>query len=241
MIENRRPPKSFLFPGKEYKDKRCVSGVMKRHCKHNWLDTFTFLAYSKAQDGLFCICCVLFPVKARQGSRANNLIKAPYRNRKDAQQDFREHSSLEYHKDSFARMQAFMETATNPTSRIDHSISSQTAAAIECNRRFLKSILRAITYLGKQGQALRGNHDDGMLDDDETINKGNFRELLSVMCQTDDDLRSHLETCQLMPLTFQKQHRMNFWTASGTSFRAKLQRRSINRTAVRTMALLRMK
>ena len=196
LIENRRPSKSFQFPAKEYKDKRCKSGVIKRHCKHEWMETFPFLAYSKTQDGLFCICCVLFPAPARQGSRAKNLITAPYRNWKDAQEDFREHSSLEYHKISLARMQAFQETFKNPSSRIDHSISSQTAVTVQRNRKFLKSILAAIRYLGRRGQALRGNRDDGMIGEGDDGNEGNFRELLSLMCETDESLRTHLETCQ---------------------------------------------
>ena len=196
LISNRQPSKSFQFPPKIYQDKRQKSGQIQRHCLHDWFDKFTFLAYSESLDGLFCLCCVLFPVRAHQGTRAKNLIEAPYQNWKKALEDFKTHSCLEYHKDSMARMQAFLSTSENTASRIENKITSNAAATIERNRRFLKSILRVIEYLGRQGLALRGHRDDGNINDDEVINKGNFKALLNVMCDTDEPLRSHLETCK---------------------------------------------
>lgn len=194
VIKNRKPPQSYQFPGTEYRDKRCTSGTMKRRCRHEWLSKFPFLAYSKSQDGLYCVSCVLFPVAAKQGSCAKLLLTEPYRKWKDAMQDCRDHSNLEYHKNSFARMKAFQETFANPSHRVDHSITTQMSKVVESNRTFLSSVLRAIEYLGRQGLALRGNADDGdLLNDDGIINKGNFRELLSLMCVTDEHLRTHLE------------------------------------------------
>ncbi|CAM1299966.1 Uncharacterised protein at_DN0512 [Pycnogonum litorale] len=105
LIKNRAPDKSLKFPPKTYRDKRKPSGETKRYCLHEWFETYDFIAYSKSLDGLFCLSCVLFPMPSHKGTKANILISKPYRNWKDAREDLKSHSMLEYHKDSTARWQ----------------------------------------------------------------------------------------------------------------------------------------
>lgn len=200
LIANRVPGETFVFPARQYKDSRKKDGMMSRYCNRSWFESYQFLTYSKQDDGLFCLCCILFPVQAERGSRAENFIKRPYTNWKNATSDLKIHASLGYHRASMARMTAFISTAKNTASRIDYRISVQHAERVEKNRRFLKSILRALEYLGRQGLALRGHRDDGRVltdsdSEDAAISKGNLKALLEVMCDTDQNLRDHLETC----------------------------------------------
>ena len=44
-------------------------------------------------------------------------------------------------------------------------------------------------YLGRQGLALRGKCDDGNPTNEDVVNKGNFKELFNVMCESNDHLR----------------------------------------------------
>ena len=108
LIKNRTPEKSFKFPPKICKDSRKKSGEIRRYCcLHEWFDNFKFLSYSKSTDGLLCLECVLFPTSVHQGSRAKILITLPYRNWKDAREDLKNHSVLEYHNDSMEQMNNF--------------------------------------------------------------------------------------------------------------------------------------
>ena len=67
-----------------------------RYCNREWLNEFTFLSYSKAQDGLYCVSCILFP-SISQTERAELLITAPYHKWKKARSDIANHSTLKYH------------------------------------------------------------------------------------------------------------------------------------------------
>ena len=63
------------------------------------------------------------------------------------------------------------------------------------NRKFLSSVIRAIEYCGKEGIGLRGHRDDRSIFDNDDLNQGNFRELLKLMAEIDNNLDIHLRTC----------------------------------------------
>ena len=195
LIKNRAPEKSFKFPPKIYKDSRKKSGETRRYCLHELFDNFKFLSYSKSTDGLFCLACVLFPTSAHQGSRAKILITQPYRNWKDTREDLKNHSVLEYHKDSLEKMNSFLSCFKNPTILIDQSITQTSAAVVSRNRQCIASILRAVEYCGRQGIALRGHRDDGPLFDEASSNRGNFKELIMLRSEFDKNLKDSIESC----------------------------------------------
>ena len=97
-----------------------------------------------------------------------------------------------------------------PSSKIDNNISSNEANRIKETREYLTAILRALHYLGHQGLALRGKYDDGNLTNDDVINKGNFKELFNVMCESNDRLRELFEKRKKMPRWSQKLFKMNY-------------------------------
>ena len=157
---------------------------------------YKFLAYSEQEDGVYCLSSILFPTQPKNGSRAAKLITTPYTNwRKATNYLFSHADECEYHKTSHNKFDAFLNTQNNPSIRIDQRMTNSASETVERNRRFLKSILRALEYLGRQGLALRGCRDDGAALGDDAINKDNFKALLDVMSHTDDPLRNHLETC----------------------------------------------
>ncbi|XP_078679498.1 52 kDa repressor of the inhibitor of the protein kinase-like [Branchiostoma floridae x Branchiostoma belcheri] len=177
-----------------YKDKRRQGGVMNRYCQRDWLDQHKFLAYSTAKDGLYCLCCTLFPTTSSHG-QPSLLVKRPYTNWKDAKADMQDHDAkCQYHKNSLAKMTAFVETMQNPDRRIDLSMSSQSAERVEKNRAFLVSVLKCLELCGRQGFALRGHRDDSTAD--PFSNKGNFHALLQLRVDAGDvALKEHLDTC----------------------------------------------
>ena len=72
LIKNRVPPESLSFPLKVYKDKQKKAGVRWRCCQHQWFTQFEFICYNEKEDGMFCLACLLFPVKSTPGGRAKN-------------------------------------------------------------------------------------------------------------------------------------------------------------------------
>ena len=134
-IQNRMPEINFKFPGKMYKDKSESSGFKQRYCKREWLQHHEYLSYSKEADGLFCLACLLFPVRAYRGQRANNLINTPYQNWKDAISNLRKHATLEYHIRSKMTMDGFLETTRNPSLNLASRMSSKIAEQVASNRK----------------------------------------------------------------------------------------------------------
>jgi hypothetical protein len=194
LIKERTPSDSFLFPTKTYNDKRRKAGTTQRRCMREWFQVFPFITYSKSQDGIYCLPCVLFPSPSAHGT-PNLLVKQPYTNWKDAKEDLRVHSVCHYHKDAQAKMDEFVSTMNNPARRIDISMSSNAVDQTTKNRLFLISILKCIELCGRQGIALRGHRDDSTADDH--ANKGNFNALLQLRVDAGDrNLQQHLETAQ---------------------------------------------
>lgn len=60
LIGNRKPRKGHEFPARTYTDNRRLDGKVNRYCKPEW---FEFLAYSKQEDGIYRLSCILFPTQ----------------------------------------------------------------------------------------------------------------------------------------------------------------------------------
>ena len=177
LINNREPEANFKFPSKQYKDTIEKTGVKLRRCSRVWLNTHDFICYSKSTDGLFCLSCVLFPVSAYRGKRAEKIISSPYRNWKDAKLDLQRHANLQYHRHSKTRMDSFMARMNNPSLIIGNKLSLECQKQVSKNRTFLTSIIKCIELCGRQGLGLRGHRDDST---SKACNQGNFKALLDL-------------------------------------------------------------
>ena len=193
LIRNRQPEDDFSFPPKQYKDSSEKGGVKQRYCSRDWFQKYDTLCYSKSTDGIFCLCCVLFPMPAHHGQKARYLITTPYRNWKDARSYFAKHINHEYHRDSKTKMDDFMKMMSNPLLIIQNRLSQEAEKQIEKNRIFLTAIIKCTELCGRQGIGLRGHRDDA---ESEALNQGNFKALLKLRVDVGDkELRDHLETC----------------------------------------------
>ena len=193
LISGRKPESSYQFPGREFTDTRRKSGLSVRFCKHEWLEKYDFLTYSKSQDGLYCIVCMLFPIQTGQSGRAKGFVETPYIKWKNCLEDVEKHSALTYHKKTAAKMTAFLATHTNQKQRIDFSLSAAEKERVARNRAFLLSILKCVEFCGRQGIALRGHRDD---ETNDSLNKGNFKALIDFRIEAgDQELKHHMETC----------------------------------------------
>ena len=104
------------------------------------------------------LACVLFPDNAHR--RPKKLISEPYNNWKDAVEDLKKHAQHSYHLDSKFRLDAFLKTSDDSSTRIDARMNADSTNLIEKTRNVLKSILKCIEFCGRRGIALRGHCDD---------------------------------------------------------------------------------
>ena len=144
LIKNRQPEPDFKYPPKQYVVKSRKEGVRQRYCSREWFRMYNMLCYSKSTDGLFCLCCVLFPMPAQQGKRAANMITTPYSNWKEAKSDLDKHVNLQYHRDSKSKMESFLQIMRNPSLVTENRVRLQEEQRIVKNQTFLTSIIKCL-------------------------------------------------------------------------------------------------
>ena len=136
-----------------------------------------------------------FASSIRTGGKFGALVESPLSKFKKALETLASHEKTEYHKDSYAKMVAFLESASKGQSVVSQ-LNTLHAAHIQKNRLVLKSIISAVEFCGRQGIALRGHRDDAKYLEDTDLNPGNNQALLKFRCGAGDTvLAEHLSKC----------------------------------------------
>lgn len=180
------PDLNFKFP----KDK-------SRSFQHQYLRKYKWLAYSKQDNGGYCLPCVLFArsTDARKGK--GTFVDTAFTNFKKAYEMCDSHAVRHYHKDAVIFCDAFVERMTGRRDSIAVQLNKDLAHSIETNKQKLASIVETIVFCGRQNIPLRGHRDSGT--DVEgcqspTTNHGNFRALLQFRISAGDTtLKQHLD------------------------------------------------
>ncbi|KAL4112926.1 hypothetical protein QTP88_016641 [Uroleucon formosanum] len=150
-----KPEPTFEFPNTvifSSKDKRSKNLKFQ----YRWLHTFPWLAYSAKLDGAFCTFCVAF-AKSRAGINSQilgTLVRKPFQNWKHAMETFKNHVTLQYHKQSVfdadhfidikktARGNASLKIHLESSCNIKYTIPiSQNAIIDSCNSILLNKIV----------------------------------------------------------------------------------------------------
>lgn len=161
-----KPTIAFNFPS------RYADGC-NRSCQYQYFVDNPWLVYSKIEDGIFCLPCVLFAAKQDLGQ----LVCEKFNTWSKKSRKFAEHNLNKYHKLALVRLEALKSSITQPTTSIENRVKNISAAQISKNRSIIKCMADAILLCGQQCLALRGHRDDSTAP--EECNKGNFRALLN--------------------------------------------------------------
>ncbi len=145
-INHFRPKGSFKFP------RKYVDGC-NRSCRHPYFVNNPWFVYSKVEDGIFCLPCVLFA----SGHDMGQFVCRKFDNWSRKTRKFAQHNERGYHKLALVRMEALKASITNPTTSIDNSLRNIAEADIAKNRYIIKCVAEAILFCGKQCLALRGH------------------------------------------------------------------------------------
>ncbi|KAL5540784.1 hypothetical protein UlMin_042397 [Ulmus minor] len=170
-------PRSHKFPLS-----KC--GQMLRKFNHAWFQEYpNWLEYSIAKYAAFCLCCYLFkPIIGKQAG-SDSFVSESFSNRKEKKKRFQTHvggpSSI--HNQAWRNCEALMKEKQH----IETIISKQSKQAKKEYRIHLKASVDCVRFLLQQGLAFRG-HDES----DNSLNQGNFLELLQFASSLNDDIRN---------------------------------------------------
>ena len=155
-----------------YQPKRqCPTDSKGRRFSYKWYVDFKWLEYSPHLDKAYCFPCRVFN---RNNHNDLAFVSTGFQNWKRALEKFRAHEKSFTHKSAFQAWYAAQQAQNNPEKNVLSLINLQHKKTVEENRQYLKAIIDTIIFLGKQGISFRGHREN-----DESLNKGNFLELLT--------------------------------------------------------------
>ena len=166
--------------------KRMISGKL-RSFSSQWYAPYPFVEYSIQMDAVFCYACRLFPPVLVCTEK--EFVKTGFRNWKKIGEKLQKHAQSEFHKHSIAMWGAYKQVKAHGS--IAEQLDSQLSATIQSNRNFLKTktIAQVAILCARQNMALRG-HDE----QDTSLNKGNFLEILDLLAAHSDEFKDRLST-----------------------------------------------
>ena len=141
-----------------------------RHFCTQWYTQFKWLEYSPSINKAFCFPCRVFGTKGRHQEA---FVSNGFQHWKSASEKFRTHQSSVAHKNSILAWKVGKQMQNNPEGNVVSLINLQHKKVIDKNRQYLKNIVETLIFIGRQGISLRGHREN-----DESLNKGNFLELL---------------------------------------------------------------
>jgi len=168
------PGKTFSFPSTEH-------GKKLLKFQYSWLEKWNWLAYSKVKDGAYCKYCVLF--SQSKGGKGNQplgqLCTEAFNKWKHAVERFNNHEKTNYHQNSVIDCQSVSAIVIGKSDSVYHQLNKAEKTQKENNRKIIIPVIDSVLICGRQGIALRGHRESGVLKlEDPIINEGNFRALL---------------------------------------------------------------
>ena len=151
-----------------------------RSFNQEWFRLYPWLEYSVLNDAAYCYPCRLFSLSpSTSSSRPEKAFTiAGFRDWKHATGSkgvLSTHNNCFSHKESMVAWEQFKSTAT--TGSVAEQLGSNRAEQIKKNRHYIKTVA---LLCSKQELALRGNNESS-----ESLNKGNFKEILTLVARHD--------------------------------------------------------
>lgn len=120
------------------------SDASQLYCPHDQFDIFKFIGYSKSEAVLLCPACVLFPMPAHQGSRAETLISHSCKVQKHGSEDLKGQLILHCHIDSMTLFKSLITTMKNIKLRVENRANKNSEETIKQSRKLIISVIRAV-------------------------------------------------------------------------------------------------
>ena len=121
---------------------------------------YPWLAYSKQENGGFCLPCVLFSTCGYHGSDPGVLVSRPLTTFTKALKLLRKHVDKAYHKEAVVKADKFLKVMTNQQPDNRSRLNQEMANRVWSNRQKLASLFDTIVFCGRQNIPLRGHRDN---------------------------------------------------------------------------------
>ena len=112
-------------------------------------------------------------------------------------------------------MTEFLARYGDPSQAINTIFSSKAQKRMEINEKVIESLFKVALLCGKQGLAFWGHCDDHVnwaeLEEESSLNQGNFIKLVCFQAETDHVLSSHLQNT---PANARYTSKMNYYRGS---------------------------
>lgn len=173
LLKGPYQPRNHNFPQK-------IEANRKRRFVPSWFDEYkTWLEYSIAKDAIFCLYCYLFSSRSREKGHDAFTIGGFSSWRK--KERLRDH--VGDHNSDHNRCRLACQDLLNQAQHIEVSltkVSKQSKVDYRCR---LNASVVCLRYLIMQGLAFRGNDES-----EESLNQGNFIELLKVLASSNEEI-----------------------------------------------------
>lgn len=182
------PPLNYDFPKNE----------LGRRFKREYLAKYSWLEFSLADNGCYCIPCVLFAT-GRGGSRGgqatvSRLVSTPYQDWKKMAEDFKAHEQSGLHRDSMVDSHSFLRQSSRSTN-VSLQLDDQAMRMETKAQEHLYKISQLVRFLAKQEIPTRGHRESGDLDDPwGGQNLGNMMALIALQRQLDPKFKANMDS-----------------------------------------------
>ena len=166
-------PKNVKFPSKKF-------GKSLRSFNPEWYNTFPWIEYSIRSDAIYCYACRFFSTgTGRAEATFTKIGFSDWKHALGKSGAVTVHDKSLSHKKSIISWKEFTKNVERGTSVVNQ-IDSLHKQEVKKNRHYMKSICQVLLLCARQELSLRG-HDESS----QSINKGNFHELLSLLAAHD--------------------------------------------------------
>ena len=212
-LVNHTPDSKFNYP------KTYLNGCNRRF-KPEWVYSHSWLHYSASEDGVSCKACALFGPSEIKQQKLGSLVSKPFSLWTKQSFVFKNHEQLAYHQSSMTKITTFKESCSKLTHNVASILNTARKEQVSRNTKVIKSLLKCATFCGKQGISLHGHRDDSTAS--ESVNTGNFIQLVQFRAENDDVLRTYLETAPRNALYTSKTIQNEMISVLGSAIQDKL-------------------
>lgn len=164
-------------------------GKVERRFNSAWFQQYTFLEYSRVVDGAFCFYCRHFSDSDSTSAFVSSGFRAWNRaTGKDPKTNaFIMHRNSDEHVLSVQKYNAYKDMTSKKQTVLDMLDTEHRKQVLE-NRHYLKTVISVLRLTALQNAAQRG-HDERL----ESLNRGNFLEILELVGKHDEIVSKRLD------------------------------------------------
>ncbi|KAL7374657.1 hypothetical protein ABVT39_004753 [Epinephelus coioides] len=166
-----------------------LMGDRRRSFRAHWYRIQPWTEYSVVKDSVFCYACRHFsPAKASASVFVSPLGFRNWKKATEREGGFSVHTKSDRHKQAMIAWRDY-QRAVKTNATLANVLNKQHTKQVKENREYIKTIDEVLLLTARQNITQRG-HDES----EESINKGNFREILDTIAHHDALVKHRLTT-----------------------------------------------